>query len=151
MPITKKDLIEFGFDEKDANKLLVMIRDNSEPVDNVLNYAHSVMQWWIPTGENKYVEKFTPTGISIGKYPVRHRYSSYGIETIRDECYWVDHYWQDTVLLYINTGDTYAPTLYYDVIKDIFGLGSWGDWWEWHETHRNRSCRRGPRRTVGTH
>ena len=137
MPITKKDLVEFGFDEKDAKKLLVMIQDNSEPVDNVLNYAHSLMQWWLPTGDKKYMPS--------------HRYTSYGVEAIRDECYFVDHYWQNTVLLYLNTGDTYSPTLYYDVIKDIFGIGSWGDWFEWHENHRKRSCRYGPRRIAGTH
>lgn len=126
MAITKKELVEFGFKNDEAEKLYKMIKDPSEPVDNVLNYAYSIMKNWT-----------TNTG--------------YGVEAIRDECFWVDRYWQNIVLLYVNTGETYDTTLYYDVIKDIFGLGSWGDWWEWHERHRNRSCRYGPRRVAGTH
>lgn len=143
MPITKKDLVEFGFKEDEARKLFKMINDPTEPVDNVLNYAHSIMKEWSMLGY--LLESGKPATIPPREHP------SFGVEAIRDECYWVDHYWQDIVLLYVNTGETYDRTIYYDVIKDIFGLGSWGDWWEWHERNRKRSCRYGPRRIAGTH
>lgn len=40
------------------------------------------------------------------------------------------HFWRDTVLLYVNQGDTYAPTLAYDVREDRFIITSWGDWYD---------------------
>lgn len=40
------------------------------------------------------------------------------------------HFWRNTVLLYVNQGDTYAPTLAYDVREDRFIITSWGDWYE---------------------
>ena len=54
----------------------------------------------------------------------------YGVEAVRDENIWVDRYWQNTGLLYVNKGDTYITTLCYDTDKDIYFIGSWGDWAE---------------------
>jgi hypothetical protein len=34
------------------------------------------------------------------------------------------------VALYVNMGDTYVPTLIYDVKKQKFIVASWGDWYE---------------------
>ena len=50
----------------------------------------------------------------------------YGVESIRGQ--WVDHYWQETNLLYVNKGETYAPTVIYDTLKKKWYIGvSWGD------------------------
>jgi len=50
----------------------------------------------------------------------------YGVESIRGE--WVDHYYQDINLLYVNKGDTYEPTVIYDTMKKKWYIGvSWGD------------------------
>lgn len=54
----------------------------------------------------------------------------YGVENIRDERNFVSHYWQDTVLLYVNMGDTYDPTLCYDTDDKEYFIGSWGDFVE---------------------
>lgn len=39
-------------------------------------------------------------------------------------------FWQDAVLAYVNTGDTYNMTIYYDTDKQRFYLGDWGSWVE---------------------
>lgn len=52
----------------------------------------------------------------------------YGVEAIQGD--WVDGFWGSTIALYVNTGDTYRPTLLYDVYADRFALTSWGDWYE---------------------
>lgn len=63
----------------------------------------------------------------------------YGVEGLRageDERYrgndmWVDdHFWQGVRLEYVNMGDTYTPTIGYDIAKDRFVVTSWGDWYE---------------------
>lgn len=48
-------------------------------------------------------------------------------------------YYGDILALHVNMGDTYVPTIIYDVGTDRFYAMSWGDWVEWREggqTHR---------------
>lgn len=40
-------------------------------------------------------------------------------------------------LLYVNTGDTYKPTLCFDLEAKEFFVGSWGDWVEEFERWEN--------------
>ena len=55
------------------------------------------------------------------------RIKGFGVESTRGKP-WVSHYFQDINLLYVNKGDTYAPTIIYDTLKDIWYIGcSWGD------------------------
>lgn len=54
---------------------------------------------------------------------------AHGVEAINGE-YHVDNYWFDTVALYVNTGDTYNPTLLYETETGRFLATSWGDWVE---------------------
>jgi len=55
------------------------------------------------------------------------RIKGFGVESVRGRL-WVSHYFQDINLLYVNKGDTYAPTIVYDTLKDIWYVGtSWGD------------------------
>jgi len=50
-----------------------------------------------------------------------------GVESTRGRD-WVSNYYQDINLLYVNKGDTYAPTIVYDTKKDIWYIGtSWGN------------------------
>lgn len=39
-------------------------------------------------------------------------------------------FWQSTVLLYCNRGDTYETTIAYEPRRNRFILTSWGDWYE---------------------
>lgn len=62
---------------------------------------------------------------------------TYGVEVIRGEPA-ESGYYLGAVLAYINVGDTYDPTLCYDVDRGRFIVCSYGDWVE-------RSERRGVR------
>lgn len=55
---------------------------------------------------------------------------------------------RDTVLAYVNMGDLYTSTVWYDVEKDRFGVGGWGAWVEKYKRRHGRleglsSSRRG--------
>lgn len=58
--------------------------------------------------------------------------NAHGIEAIRGD-YHVDNYYYDIVALYVNTGDTYNPTLLYETDTDRFTLTTLGDWVERNE------------------
>jgi hypothetical protein len=49
----------------------------------------------------------------------------YGVEDIRGP--WVNNYFCDINLLYVNMGDTYIPTIIYDTLKERWYCCSWGD------------------------
>lgn len=57
---------------------------------------------------------------------------THGVEAIRGD-YHVDNYYFDIVALYLNTGDTYAPTLLYETDRGRFVLTTMGDWVERNE------------------
>lgn len=49
----------------------------------------------------------------------------YGVEATRDNEH--DHYYQNIGLLYVNMGDTYAPTVCYDTRKNKWYVTAWGN------------------------
>jgi len=62
---------------------------------------------------------------------------AFGVEALRDENAWVDGYWQNTIALYVNKGDTYDTTLLYDTENNRFLITSWGDFYEsWLYKHQ---------------
>lgn len=64
----------------------------------------------------------------------------YGVEALQDENAWVDRYWQSTLALYVNKGDTYSTTLLYDTENDRYLITSWGDFYEnWLGKHQEMS------------
>ena len=54
----------------------------------------------------------------------------HGVEAIQGDDHFVDKFWRDTVLLYVNMGDTYDATVLYDTESAEFTIGSWGDFME---------------------
>ena len=52
----------------------------------------------------------------------------YGVEIINGE--YVDNYYREINLLYVNLGDTYIPTVLYDTFLNRFFICSWGDYIE---------------------
>ena len=64
--------------------------------------------------------------------------NGFGIEALRDENAWVDHYWQNTIALYVNLGDTYITTIVYDTENREFLITSWGDFYETWMAERER-------------
>jgi hypothetical protein len=53
-----------------------------------------------------------------------------GVEGVKGEGAHVDNYWRDTILLYVNMGDTYDTTVMYDTENEEFLIGSYGDFVE---------------------
>jgi hypothetical protein len=54
----------------------------------------------------------------------------HGVEAIQGDGTHIDNYWRDTVLVYVNLGDTYDTTILYDTENEEFSIGSWGDFME---------------------
>ena len=54
----------------------------------------------------------------------------HGVEAVNGQDYQVDKYWMDTILLYVNLGDTYDTTILYDTENEEFSIGSYGDFVE---------------------
>lgn len=54
----------------------------------------------------------------------------FGVEAIQPEGAWVDSYWREAILYYVNMGDTYRPTIAYDTDRGEFLITSWGDFLE---------------------
>jgi len=52
-----------------------------------------------------------------------------GVESVNDENSW-DDYYANSIALYCNTGDSYAPTILYDTEMGLFDVTSWGDFVE---------------------
>ena len=48
------------------------------------------------------------------------KYNGYGIESIRQPGQWINSYYGDIRLLYVNMGDPYIKTLIYDTKKGKF-------------------------------
>lgn len=53
----------------------------------------------------------------------------YGVEAIEGD-YYVDGYYRNIVLLYVNMGETYRGTVYFNTVSETFNIGAWGDWVE---------------------
>lgn len=56
----------------------------------------------------------------------------FGVEALELEGLW-DRYYCNIGCLYVNLGDPYKTTVWYDTRTNQFGIGSWGDWYETHE------------------
>lgn len=57
----------------------------------------------------------------------------HGVEALKSDDAFVDSYFRDTIALYVNMGDTYAPTVVYDTSTGEFEVTSWGDFMEYWE------------------
>lgn len=57
---------------------------------------------------------------------INYLLDGYGVEAVRGE--YVDQYYLDVNILYINMGDTYVPTILYDTLECEFHARSWGDY-----------------------
>lgn len=60
-----------------------------------------------------------------------------GVEAMRSPQNGWDRFWGDTVAIYCNNGQSYDPTVLYDVEREVFYITSTGDWQETAErNHR---------------
>ena len=57
----------------------------------------------------------------------------YGVESVEGS-EWIDSYYQEHGLMYVNKGETYAATVCFDTDQQEFFVGSWGSWVEEQDT-----------------
>lgn len=55
---------------------------------------------------------------------------AHGVEAIYDDRRGFNGYWANIAALYVNMGEAYTPTVFYDVVKDKFLVTTWDDWVE---------------------
>lgn len=78
---------------------------------------------------SKILRANSPSGVDRALEHADHILRGSGVEAIEGD-YYVGGYYGNTVLLYVNMGDTYQPTLYFNTVSGTFNVGSWGDWVE---------------------
>jgi hypothetical protein len=70
-------------------------------------------------------------------------FECHGVEAIRVEGEWLDNYHGDIIGTYINSGDTYAPTVVLDHESGEFLVTTYGDWLEGWERERDHDKAKG--------
>lgn len=68
-----------------------------------------------------------PNRIDLLLEALNEAVEGHGTEPINIEKAWVDRYWATCCAVYVNVGETYAPTIIYDTASETFDLLSWGD------------------------
>ena len=66
----------------------------------------------------------SPTNIDIALDEINALISGYGVEVLTDNQW--DRYYANAGVLYVNQGDSYAPTVCYDTRKQRWLICSWG-------------------------
>ena len=94
-----------------------------------LQSAFSGGRYIIGPSEAKDLVKYSKTAKADDFLKRASRYlDGYGVEAIFGK--YVNSYYQDCVALYVNTGDTYEPTILYDTVAREFGITTMGDFVE---------------------
>lgn len=74
----------------------------------------------------------TNRGVEDALEAISKLIGGFGHEVIRGQEY-TGGFWGDVVLAYVNTGDAYNATVFYDIGKGQWGAGAYGDWVEAYE------------------
>lgn len=62
----------------------------------------------------------------------------HGVESVSGKGSNLGKYWRDTILLYVNLGDTYDTTICFDPDEEDFFVGSWGEFLEeWEQSEED--------------
>lgn len=105
-----------------ANLALLIIRGRVKPEDHPRRFPKTCR--WVDQCYN------APRRSEIKLAALDEILGTYGAEALRIEGAWVDRFYGDIVATYLNTGDTYAPTLLLDHESSVWKLTSWGDFYE---------------------
>lgn len=102
-----------------ADDVLAIVRGTKKPWE----FDDSIVEWrephdiypWYPSRRQRIADKMQAIDKLI---------EGFGCEAIFGD----DPYWPD--MGYSNQGDTYAPTIVFDYVDNVFRVCSWGDWIE---------------------
>ena len=85
--------------------------------------AFRSVEKWIAQCFNK------PSELEMKMEALNELIDGFGVEAVNHESNW-DRYWGNAIALYVNTGDTYSPTILYSIEDKQFELTTWGDFYE---------------------
>lgn len=108
-----------------ANLALLILRDRWTPQRSPKRFPRTCR--WLDQCYHR------PRNSEIKLEALDELLGTYGVEVIRIEGAWVDHYYCDSVASYLNVGDAYATTLLLDHEQQRWTLTSWGDFLEANE------------------
>lgn len=112
----------------DANLALLIIRGRVDPAKHPRRFPRAVE--WVRSCYHP------PRPQALKLAALDELLGTYGVEAIQPEGAWVDRYYGSNVASYLNTGETYAPTLLLDHEQQRWKLTSWGDFLEaWEAKH----------------
>lgn len=110
----------------EANLALLIIRGRftDEKFPSVLERRFPATHEWLRKCFHE------PRQSEIALHLLDELFQTCGVEAIQDDRFFVDNYHRDIIASYINTGDTYAPTILLDHLDNRWRLCSWGDFVE---------------------
>jgi hypothetical protein len=128
LPIYK----DFGFsivESEDEDRTVL----NEGRLDEALNAAELAREFQIDDDKAKQVVNLVRGGgrdrrAETVMDQINDLIGGHGVESIRGDG--PGGFWQDSVAIYVNTGDTYSATILYDTTKEKFALTTMGDFVE---------------------
>lgn len=120
---------EFNVSLFDANLALLIIRGRVKPEDHPRRFPAT--NYWLTSCYH------FPRRKEIKMEALNELLQCCGVEAISVEGEFIDSYHRDIVATYLNTGDTYSPTILYDNRNSVFKLTSWGDFYESLQAQEN--------------
>jgi hypothetical protein len=105
-----------------ANLALLVLRGRVDPLAHPKRFPRTVD--WV----NRCCH--APRTAEVKLAALDETLETYGVEGLAVEGAWIDRYHGDIVASYLNTGDTYSPTLLLDHDANRWRLTSWGDFYE---------------------
>jgi len=106
-----------------ANQILLVIRGRVNPLDYPKRFPKT--NSWVKCCYN------LPKLNEIRLEAISEVIGGFGTEAIEVEGFFHPYY-RNLGASYVNTGDTYSPTILLDHIKQVWKLTTWGDWIEKH-------------------
>ena len=120
----------FDLTDREALTIIAIVRGRLDPWD------YPDHPWW-KDAMNPYVY------LDMSRHGVRAEARMAAIDKILHTCGveaienedggFDDPYWGSAIALYCNAGDTYAPTILYDIEACRYKITTWGDWYEANE------------------
>lgn len=116
-----------------VNQQLICIVINNDSDCSMLEEFESNAKW-IKQCHNR------PSDLELKLNAINELLEGFGVENITIENSWINSFWQDTIALYINMGDTYSTTILYDTEEQSFEITSYDDFLEMRENTEEKSC-----------
>lgn len=118
----------FDLTDREALTIIAIVRGRLNPWD------YPDHPWWKGTMDVHRYSRSRNTRIEARMAAIDKILRTFGVESIQiEDGDFDDPYWDNTIALYCNAGDTYARTILYDIETCRYRITTWGDWYEANE------------------